>query len=270
MKTMTTKKTDAEPQLLSYAFSSPRVTAFSTQRQGGVSSGTYAEMNINGYCGDRPEDIAVNRHLLAEKLHIEPNRLIMPHQTHKDKMRRIDPDFFNLSSEEREATLEGIDAVSTDLHDVCIGVSTADCIPILLYDPEHHAAAAVHAGWRGTVMRIVEKSIRQMTLDYGTRPELLEAVIGPGISQEAFEVGDEVYDAFREAGFPMSEIARKQERWHIDLWAANYLQLENCGLRINHIQVSGICTYRHCEEYFSARRLGIASGRIFTGIILHP
>lgn len=156
------------------------------------------------------------------------------------------------------------------MHDVCIGVSTADCIPILLYDPEHHAAAAVHAGWRGTVMRIAEKSIRQMTLDYGTRPELLEAVIGPGISQEAFEVGDEVYDAFREAGFPMSEIARKQEKWHIDLWAANYLQLENCGLRINHIQVSGICTYRHCEEYFSARRLGIASGRIFTGIILHP
>ncbi len=266
---MTTMKTDLEPQLLHYAFSSPRVTAFSTRRQGGVSTGAYAELNINGYCGDQPEHVAENRRLLADRLHITPDHLVMPHQTHQDKMKRISADFLNLDEASRAAALEGIDAVSTDLPDVCIGVSTADCIPILLYDAEHQAVAAVHAGWRGTVMRIAEKSIRQMTLDYGTRPEQLEAVIGPGISLEAFEVGDEVYEAFSEAGFPMSQIAQRQEKWHIDLWAANYLQLERCGLTLNHIQVSGICTYQQYQQYFSARRLGTQSGRIFTGIMLH-
>lgn len=266
---MMTKKTDTEPQLLNYTFSSPQVTAFSTQRQGGVSKGTYAEMNINSYCGDEPQNVATNQQLLVQKLHIEPDRLIIPHQTHHDKMQRITADFFNLAPQARKIALEGIDALSTDLYHVCIGVSTADCIPILLYDPEHHAIAAIHAGWRGTVMRITEKSVQQMKRDYGTRPEQLEAVIGPGISQEAFEVGKEVYEAFLEAGFPMTKIARKHKKWHIDLWAANYLQLENCGLSMDHIQVSGICTYEHCENYFSARRLGIASGRIFTGILLH-
>lgn len=94
--------------------------------------------------------------------------------------------------------------------DVCIGVSTADCIPILLADTEHHAIAAVHAGWRGTVARIAEKAVAALTRYYETRPERVEAVIGPGISQAAFEVGDEVYEAFSRAGFNMKQIARRE------------------------------------------------------------
>ena len=87
----------------------------------------------------------------------------------------------------------------TNESNVCIGVSTADCIPILLYDTEHHAAAAIHAGWRGTVKHIVMKTIKEMGVVFNSVPQNLKAVIGPGISLDNFEVGDEVYEKFANA-----------------------------------------------------------------------
>ena len=154
----------------------------------------------------------------------------------------------------------------TNLPGLCIGVSTADCIPVLLYDEQQHAACAVHAGWRGTVQRIVDHAVTAMQLSYGTDPAQLRAVIGPGISLDSFEVGDEVYDSFAAAGFEMAAISRHDEKWHIDLPVCNQIQLQEAGVRA--IYLSGICTYQHADRYFSARRLGIQSGRIFTAIML--
>lgn len=151
---------------------------------------------------------------------------------------------------------------------VCIGVSTADCIPVLLYDKVNNAAAAVHAGWRGTVQRIVEKVFHHMECAFGTRSADVIAVIGPGISLKNFEVGDEVYEAFKAQDFNMRLIARRYAKWHIDLPLCNRLQLECVGVPQQAIQMTGICTYDHVDDYFSARRLGTASGRIFTGIML--
>jgi len=164
--------------------------------------------------------------------------------------------------------LEGYDALMTNVEEVCIGVSTADCIPVLLYDPRQRAVCAVHAGWRGTVMRIVEQSVARMTEVYGTNPQDLIAQIGPGIHLESFEVGDEVYQAFETEGFPMTLISKKYEKWHIDLPECNRLQLISAGVPETQISVSPVCTYTQADTYFSARRLGIESGRIFTGIIL--
>lgn len=113
-----------------------------------------------------------------------------------------------------------------------------------------------------------------MNRAFGTHPERLRAVIGPSISEAAFEVGDEVYDAFVAANFPMSTIAHRcpcnngGSKWHIDLWAANVLSLEQSGVKLEHIHVSGICTYTHHDTFFSARRLGVDSGRIYSGIML--
>ena len=245
------------PQLTYYKIGE-RVVAFSTTRQGGCSTGNYAGFNINAYCGDDPAHILENRRALAALLGLTEQSLVMPHQTHGTAVRRIDA----LPT----ATIEDTDAVMTNVAGLCIGVSTADCIPILLYDAVHHAACAVHAGWRGTVARIAVEAVRAMQRDYGTDPSCLHAVIGPGISLESFEVGDEVYDQFAAAGFPMDAIACRYAKWHIDLPACNRLQLEEAG--VTDIFLSGICTFQHCDRYFSARRLGIRSGRIFTGILL--
>ena len=160
------------------------------------------------------------------------------------------------------------DAVMTDMADVCVGVSTADCIPVLLYDEDHHAVCAVHAGWRGTMARIVQCAVKTMQTVYQSIPERIKAAIGPGISITHFEVGDEVYQAFAEAGFDMDAIARRFKKWHIDLPLCNQMQLTETGVPEEQIHQAGICTYDSYDRFFSARRLGIRSGRIFTGIAM--
>ena len=251
------------PQLLYYDLD-PRVTAFSTTRHGGVSQGNYGSLNINSYCGDDPASVAENRRLLSLELPV-PNasRLVIPHQVHDSVVQVIDEE--TLGNQE---LIEGVDALITRLPGVCIGVSTADCIPIIIYDPINHCAAAVHAGWRGTVKRIAEKTARQMYSFYRSDYGEMQVMIGPGISLKNFEVGQEVYDEFLQAGFPMERIAAKYAKWHIDLPLCNRLQLEQLGVRPENIRETGICTYDHTDDFFSARRLGIASGRIYTGVIL--
>lgn len=249
----------SSPELTYYQLSE-RVMAFSTTRQGGCSTGNYAAFNVNAYCGDDEEHVKENRKALCQLLGIDAERLVMPHQVHGAKVVRVDGP--------QQGTIEGVDAVMTNVRQLCIGVSTADCIPVLLYDGVCHVACAVHAGWRGTVQRIVSEAVEAMRESYGTRASDLRAVVGPGISLDSFEVGDEVYDQFAEAGFPMERISRRDEKWHIDLPECNRLQLIAAGVPDTQIQMTHICTYQQYERYFSARRLGIQSGRIFTGILL--
>ena len=264
-----------QPELHFYDFGTG-VRAFSSTRKGGYSEGNYGEFNINHYCGDSEDAIRQNRCLLCQLLQIEDEHLIMPHQVHQTEVLAVDEAFMRLSASERKARLEGVDAMMTDIAGVCIGVSTADCIPVLLYDRAHHASCAIHAGWRGTVMRIVEKAVAQMASVYGSNPSDLLAQVGPGIHLESFEVGDEVYETFANEGFEMETISRKYptakgsatEKWHIDLPECNRQQLLASGIPIQQISVSPVDTYQQHETYFSARRLGVNSGRIFTGILM--
>lgn len=273
---------NAQP-VLNYYNLSDDVKTFSTTRHGGVSEGNYASLNINEYCGDSKDNTDTNRLLLANELGIDINHIIMPHQTHGVESRIIGEEFANLPDGVKKMLLEGVDAVMTNIPGMCIGVSTADCIPVLLYDEEHHAAAAIHAGWRGTQARIVHKTVQEMRMAYQTNPTKLKAVIGPGISLDNFEVGDEVYAAFEQAAFDMSTIAEErikrnpnaddpakafERKWHINLPLANIQMLTHNGVDEANIINTGICTFDNTDNYFSARRLGIESGRIYTGIII--
>lgn len=254
------------PKLLEYALGEG-VRAFSTMRAEGESQGTYAHFNINPHCGDNPEHAEKNLESLCGMLGIEAKNLVMPHQTHGTCVRQVGRELLDMPQQVRQMVLEGVDALITNVQGACIGVSTADCIPMLLYDPDHHATAAIHAGWRGTVKRIAQKTVAHMCKAFGTNPQNLRAVIAPGISLHAFEVGDEVYQAFAEAAFDMQAIAQRYEEWHINLPLCNQLQLEAVGVAPQNIHATNICTYQCHNDFFSARRLGIHSGRIFTGII---
>ena len=257
------------PVLLEYDLGDG-VRAFSTTRSGGCGKGAYGEFNANMFCGDDKKNVEANREYLCAELGIGTESLIIPHQVHGTVCADIDDGFMRLGDDERAERLEGVDAMLTCEKGVCIGVSTADCIPILLYDRKNGVAGAVHAGWRGTARRIAEKAVGRMKDEFGSRAEDIRAVVGPGISLESFEVGDEVYDEFGREGFPMEEIARRYgEKWHIDLWKANTLQLEGEGVRSENIEVAGICTYKNYDRFFSARRLSINSGRILTGIMMN-
>lgn len=228
--------------------------------------------------------------------------VIYPHQTHTDRVYKITRDFLEremmveenlLTSPDpsqggehftivegamRDSRLEGIDAVISDVPHVVFGISTADCIPVIVFDPEHHAAAAIHAGWKGTVQRIVEKAIAMMQKEYGTSPTLCTAAIGPGISQESFEVGQEVVDRFSEAGFAidgytimMPNTKGEGMKPHIDLKQINKDQLIKMGLKTENIVVSPIDTFTD-ERFFSARReqkdAEHKCGRILSGFLL--
>lgn len=237
----------------------PNIFGFSTTRHGGVGEGTYATFNCTHYCGDRPESVKANLEILSASLPKRPRVFVIPRQTHTTNVRVI-------TDVPTEEELQNVDAVVTHLKDFCLCVSTADCVPILIYDTRKQVIAAVHAGWRGTVGRIVEKTLEVMKSHYGIEGKNVVACIDPSISLESFEVGDEVYSAFAEANFDMVRIAKKYEKWHLDLWEANRMQLLAHGVLPENIEVSGICTYQNHEEFFSARRLGIKSGRILSGI----
>ena len=244
------------------------VRAFSTKRTGGVGQGAYSTFSITPYTGDEPQHVKSNIGLLCATLNISEDQLVLPWQTHTANVKLITAEGCNKFED-----LKDVDALITQQRGVCIGVSTADCVPVLLCDKTKKCVAAIHAGWRGTVANIVGKTIEAMCSNCNVCAKDIVAVIGPSISLESFEVGDEVYEAFRIVGFDMKQITQRYcglhgERWHIDLWAAVKSQLQHCGVLPQHIQVSGICTYQHYEEYFSARRLGLHSGRIFSGIML--
>ena len=249
--------------MLGYGIMKPysNISCFSTTRHGGCGEGAYATFNCTHYCGDNPEHVKLNLGKLAMSLPERPCLFVIPRQTHTTNVRII-TDVPTLEE------LQDVDAVVTHLKGFCLCVSTADCVPILIYDKVKLVIAAVHAGWRGTVGRIVEKTLEAMKSHYGTEGKDVIACIGPSISLESFEVGDEVYNVFTEAGFDMDRIAKKYEKWHLDLWEANRLQLLAQGVLPKHIEVAGICTYQQYEDFFSARRLGIKSGRILSGIML--
>lgn len=242
---------------------------FVTTRQGGVGAGAYGTFNCSPYSGDETENVRRNQELLVQGLPQPPRELILPFQTHNTKSLLVDEAFLSASTELRSELLRGIDAVITREPGCCVCISTADCIPVLLYDKAHEAVAAVHAGWRGTVNYIVGHTLERMRTVFGTEGADVIACIGPGISLESFEVGDEVYEAFCRNGFDMTRLSfRKAEtgKHHIDLWEANRQQLLDFGVPERQIETAGICTYIHHEQFFSARRLGIKSGRILSGI----
>ena len=221
------------------------ITAFSTTRDGGVS-------------------IAIPQ-------------LFMPHhQVHETKTLIIDNEFVHKNPLEQVLALDGVDALSTHLPNVCVCVKTADCIPVLLWDDYTQVVSAVHAGWKGTQKRIVESNIEVLKYTYSTQTTNLHAIIGPGIGVDSFEVGDEVYEQFAQAGFPMEKLARRyplmnnqnntdETRWHIDLWECNRLQLIEKGVRPENIYVSGIDTYQSFNRFFFFLRH--LNGRIINGIM---
>ena len=197
-----------------------------------------------------------------------PYPVIQGHQVHGSRVAIIDrPD---ITREE----LEGYDAFVTKLPGVAIGVRTADCVPILISDPVHRVVAAVHSGWKGTVLKISRSTVNLMGERFGSIPPDLQVVIGPAIGPDSFQVGEEVAEKFRDAGFPMPVIWSFQGPGdgrpmsgghHIDLFKANRWILEECGIRPENIRVHDIDTYLD-TSFYSARREGTQCGRNINAI----
>ncbi len=201
-----------------------------------------------------------------------PYPVTQGHQVHNCKVAVIDRP--GLTRED----LEGYDAFVTNLPGVAIGVRTADCVPILLYDPVKRVIAAVHAGWKGTVLRISQNALEVMAFKFGSSAADIKAVIGPAIGPDSFQVGIEVAEKFKHAGFPMDYVwsfhgagdgTPMSGGHHIDLFKANRWLLEQAGVTPDNIQVFDIDTFT-ATEFFSARREGTQCGRNINSIMLLP
>lgn len=244
---------------------------FVTTRNGAEAGDAYSSFDL-GVSGDRNICIVEsNRKRLCDVLGIDTSSLILPYQVHGDKILEINEEWFSLPGKDRSMALAGIDGLITSMKNIAIGVTTADCVPLLLYDPEKKVVAAVHAGWRGTVNGIAAGCVQKMIALYDCDPRDVIVGIGPSISISRFEVGEEVVLEFRDAGFPMDRIWMRNAttgKSHIDLWEANRYMLIRSGILLSHIETAGICTRTYHKEFYSARKLGIASGRFVSGIFL--
>ncbi len=232
------------------------VIAFTTTRQ------TFPENDTPRFTANPARKPDANRKILADILGINPKQLVFPRQTHTSCVAEI----YGFPEEELEET----DALVTNQSGICLCVQTADCVPILLFDPKQKAVAAIHAGWRGTVKNIVGKAVQKMIDSFDSAAEDIHAVIGPSIGPDVYEVGDEVVEAVQK-NIPKSEKTLHKNafgNFHFNLWEANRQILLHCGLISKNIEIFGECTFNKKEKYFSARREGIETGRLVTGIML--
>ena len=195
-------------------------------------------------------------------LRIDPGQLVFPRQTHSDHVAVV--------SRIPESELTDTDALVTDRPGICICIQTADCVPVLLFDPVSQAIGAIHAGWRGTVKKIAGEAISKMTRHYGSDPGKIVAAIGPSISRVVYEVGADVVTAFQEVFPDCGKFIRpiKKGKWLIDLREANRQVLMDAGVRPSGIEISERCSYLDEASFYSARRDGQETGRIVTGIFI--
>jgi polyphenol oxidase len=207
------------------------------------------------------EMVKNHRGRLAEALGIAPRSLFLPSQVHGTKIVNVDA---GIDRHELQET----DALITQSRGICIAVMSADCVPILVYDKRNRAVAAVHSGWRGTVARILEKTLQRMQADFGTRGTDIVAAIGPSVSQDSYEVGEEVVNEVKRAFGKENDlmIAAPANKAKLDLWKANRRQLTEFGVPDGNIEISDLCTIKNNEHFFSARRGD--TGRFAAGIML--
>jgi len=232
------------------------VKAFTTTRQ------TFPENDAPRFTGNPDRKPGENREKLAVALGISSGQLVFPRQTHTNCVVEI----CGLPEKELEET----DALVTNQPGICLCVQTADCVPILLFDPKQKAVAAIHAGWRGTVKKIAAGAIQKMKKSFQSLPENIVAVVGPSIGPEVYEVGEEVVQAVKK-NIPQAEKTLHKNssgKFHFNLWEANRQVLLHCGLMPENVQLFQECTFELDKKYFSARRDGIDTGRLASGIML--
>jgi YfiH family protein len=239
--------------VITYLFDSLQgkaVQAYVSTRHGGVSPAPWQSLNFSVARGDTPERVRANRGLLAEAVGIAAEDLIFAKQVHGTAVAKVD---WSSAGQLQE----GADALITDAPGLPLGLVFADCVPVLLFDPERHALGICHAGWRGTVNGAAAATLWAMQAAYGTDPVHVLACIGPSIGPASYQVGPEVADLVRVKFDKPDELlvypSGEQASPYFNLWQANMVQLRDGGVPEAQIEVSGIDTAQRTEDFFSHR-----------------
>ena len=214
-------------------------------RKGGASSGIFAGLNCGPGSSDLSEAVSINRHRVAEAMGVAPDHLLSLHQTHSaDVIHVTGP----LPTDRPRA-----DGMVTRTPGLALGILTADCQPVLFHDPVAGVIGAAHAGWRGTRDGVLESTVAAME-SLGARRADIRAVIGPTISQTAYEVGPEFFETFTDDDRDSARFFAqgKGDRLLFDLPAFGLARLRAAG--VGHAEWTRHCTYRDPDRFFSFRR----------------
>lgn len=226
--------------------------AFTTKR-GGVSTGACESMNLGFGRGDDPENVRQNYRILADALSIPYERITMTKQVHRDQVTVVTEETVGMGLT-RPMAWES-DALITNLPDTPLAGFYADCVVTLLYDPTSQSCGVCHAGWRGTALGILPKTVDAMAAAFGAQRDSLIAVIGPSIGVCCFETDADVPQAMeQQMGAQVQPFIReKGPKFHVDLQGINTMLLQSAGVRAENIVNSGLCTYCHSDEFWSHR-----------------
>ena len=238
---------------------------FST-RYGGVSQGDLSSLNLGIHRGDRPANVLENYRRLGQAVGFSVHDLVFCRQVHSAVVARV-------GRGERGQGLffpveQARDGIITNEPGVALTAFSADCTPVLLYDPVARAIGAVHAGWRGTAAGIVRSAVEQLQQAFGSRPADIRAAIGPCISQCCFETDADVPQAMLQALGDEAKpaIAQQGEKYHVDLKAINRLWLQRAG--VEQIDISTDCTCCQPERFWTHRKVGNRRGSLAAIIML--
>ena len=229
---------------------------FST-RKGGVSTGIFSSMNRNFKRGDDPDAVMENYRRMAAALNMRVEDMVLSDQTHTTNVRVI-------TEEDRGKGIlkpqdySDVDGMITNVPEIVLVTSYADCVPLYFVDPVRKAIGLSHSGWKGTVGHIGQKTVWKMHEVYGSEPKDIVAAIGPSICQSCYEVSDDVAEAFR-ANFTADEAAdilldKGNGKYQLDLWKANWYVLADAGILPEHLSVTDLCTACHPDLLWSHRK----------------
>jgi len=208
-----------------------------TTRSGGVSAGPYATLNLGLHVGDDPEAVGENRRRAAVAVAATLADLVVGAQVHGDRVTEVTAADRGRGAERADDAVPDVDALVTTADDVVLVTLVADCVPLALFDPVSRRLATVHAGWRGTAARVVDRALEAMVAA-GTRPGDVLAVLGPSVAAARYQVGDEVVEAARRGLGPLAEEVIDSDgtgRHRFDLAEANRRLLVEAGVPVDRI-----------------------------------
>lgn len=241
------------------SFPTDRLAHAVVGRTGGVSPPPYHSLNMSTSTGDSIENVRENRRRAFHAVGLPPAAISTVWQVHGTRTIAVNKHPCDPSTK--------ADALITATPGVALFMSFADCVPILLYDPVQHAAGIAHAGWKGTVRGMAQTIVHEMARNFGSRPTDMLAAIGPSISAESYPVDTEVADEVQRAFPAQNELLPVHNgAAHFDLWTANTHALLQCGVKS--IELSGLCTAAHTEQFYSHRAEAGPTGRFGAVIAL--
>jgi YfiH family protein len=231
------------------------VDAFVSTRHGGVSVPPYDTLNLGFHVGDDSVAVLENRRRLAAAIGLQLGDFVVTEQVHKGTVMQVGPAERGRGAAELESAVSATDALISDSPEVVLAVMLADCVPVVVVDPEAPAIGVAHAGWGGTVHHIARNTVAAMADAFGSDPAGMVAAIGPSIGPGSYEVGPEVAERARAEYLDTAAVVEGEGgALYFDLWRSNHADLTAAGLDADRIEVAAIDTFRGDDIFFSDRR----------------